>query len=1061
MKDNDRLALLKDVAGTNVYETRRSDSLRIMDEAEDKKERIKDSLNYIQEQLGQLDEERKELREYHDKEQERRALEYAILYQQSQGIIGKTEELEERRKAETGEAEIKQQRFFDREVEIKKLEDELSALQHSTAVHTADRDALLRERRDLTRARAEVEAAMSDEDDSRARGGETIEELQQRLRDVIQKIGGVEGELMSSTPLYEARVHRLDEKRLVLEQVRTRLEVLLGRQGRGSQYRTVEERNAAIEAQIASLDQFKTQQEASRHEASQELRSIEEEKTAVEKSIEEKSALLEERRTFLQESASKWDELSKKEDELLDRKKGLWKEEHKLASSVAVAKEKLASARKALASMMDRSTASGLSNLESLTQRLGVTGVHGPLYTLFSVDDMYKTAVEVTAGPSMFHVVVDTDETASKLIDVMNKERLGRVTFMPLNRLQPKALDFRDTGDAIAMLKKIQCEARYRKAMQQVFGRTLICPSLNVAASYVKDSGDMNAITLDGDKVERKGAISGGYHDPKRSRLDTARNVKQWSEVYTADDARLQSTRQDTEMIEQQITAIATERGQLETKSKRLYRSREPIQAELRELQAAYVQAAKRLEAVRTSLRLLERDLSGAEVKRGALLEELNLPLSFSLSADETKERDSLQKQLDALEREVAEAASSASEAANNKQLLEIELDNNLRRERDAIEGQVEGLANGSHTEEGAPSLTADVKMQKHRLAGLRAQISDRQKSLEKLERDLEKAQSRTSEIQDSLEAATNEQYNEAKAISRHEKVLSKVLSKRRELEQRKNEVDQKVQELGFVHGDVMQKYMGKDPAHILKKLHAVQAGLQRFSNVNQRAVEQYDGFAKQRDQLLQREADLQRSSESIQELIDTLDMRKDEAIERTFKQVSRNFAEVFEKLVPAGRGQLKMQARHDAETESDEEDSAAMDEGGDGEERAARRTSRIENYVGVSIEVSFHSKEDEGLRIQQLSGGQKSLVALAIVFAIQKCDPAAFYLFDEIDANLDAQYRTAVAAMIQELSAGAQFITTTFRPELVGVGDKHYGGEHVAREAATSIFTSFSPRRI
>lgn len=75
------------------------------------------------------------------------------------------------------------------------------------------------------------------------------------------------------------------------------------------------------------------------------------------------------------------------------------------------------------------------------------------------------------------------------------------------------------------------------------------------------------------------------------------------------------------------------------------------------------------------------------------------------------------------------------------------------------------------------------------------------------------------------------------------------------------------------------------------------------------------------------------------------------------------------------------------------------------------REKSDIESYVGVSIRVSFNSKHDEGQRIQQLSGGQKSLVALALVFAIQKCDPAPFYLFDEIDANLDAQYRTAVAS--------------------------------------------------
>ena len=100
-------------------------------------------------------------------------------------------------------------------------------------------------------------------------------------------------------------------------------------------------------------------------------------------------------------------------------------------------------------------------------------------------------------------------------------------------------------------------------------------------------------------------------------------------------------------------------------------------------------------------------------------------------------------------------------------------------------------------------------------------------------------------------------------------------------------------------------------------------------------------------------------------------------------------------------------------------------------------------------LRVSFNYKKDEGLNIGKLSGGQKSLVALCLIFAIQQCDPAPFYLFDEIDAALDAQYRNAVASksvllimldMVKELSANAQFIITTFRSELLAEADKFYG---------------------
>lgn len=247
--------------------------------------------------------------------------------------------------------------------------------------------------------------------------------------------------------------------------------------------------------------------------------------------------------------------------------------------------------------------------------------------------------------------------------------------------------------------------------------------------------------------------------------------------------------------------------------------------------------------------------------------------------------------------------------------------------------------------------------------------------------------------------------------------------------------------------------------------MHAANEKLKKFSGVNKRAFDQFNEFTTQREDLASRREELTKSEESIRELIEHLDMRKDEAIERTFKQVSKNFVEVFETLVPSGRGRLIMQRRVDDEDESeeevvleqeeedeeDEEEDEGLDEDDDGidvdedddtqakkkrkktkaqakangrskkaaakakasrkaKAKGKQKAGAIEAYTGISIKVSFNSKSDEGLRIQQLSGGQKSLVALALIFSIQKCDPAPFYLFDEIDANLDADRRTAVA---------------------------------------------------
>lgn len=135
---------------------------------------------------------------------------------------------------------------------------------------------------------------------------------------------------------------------------------------------------------------------------------------------------------------------------------------------------------------------------------------------------------------------------------------------------------------------------------------------------------------------------------------------------------------------------------------------------------------------------------------------------------------------------------------------------------------------------------------------------------------------------------------------------------------------------------------------------------LKKYKHVNKKAFDQYQSFTQQREILTKRRKELDSSQESIEELVSVLDQRKDEAIERTFKQVSKEFAQIFERLVPAGRGRLVIQRKTDQRVQEDDES--------DDEQRET-----VENYTGVGISVSFNSKHDEQQRIQQLSGGQKS----------------------------------------------------------------------------------------
>jgi structural maintenance of chromosome 3 (chondroitin sulfate proteoglycan 6) len=323
----------------------------------------------------------------------------------------------------------------------------------------------------------------------------------------------------------------------------------------------------------------------------------------------------------------------------------------------------------------------------------------------------------------------------------------------------------------------------------------------------------------------------------------------------------------------------------------------------------------------------------------------------------------------------------------------------------------------------------------------------------------LETSATEVAELEAQAAETRRQQEDLAKAIERHQRRLEKSVQKKAALLASKQETLENIRELGAIPEESRTKYRSMDSNAIVKRLQKVKESLKKYSSVNKHAFEHYRKSTKQREELDARRKDLEAAKTSIQNLIEVLDQRKDEAIERTFKQVSKAFAEVFHKLVPAGRGRLIIQRKTDARQADDEESD---------EEPVNKRG--VENYTGVGISVSFNSKHDDQQRIQQLSGGQKSklalksianqqlteslgLCSLALIFAIQATDPAPFYIFDEIDANLDAQYRTAVADHLMYLAnkvdeemtdderpSSGQFICTTFRPEMLRVADKVYG---------------------
>ncbi|KAJ5978381.1 hypothetical protein N7501_001723 [Penicillium viridicatum] len=1023
MKDSERLVLLKEVAGTQVYEARRSESLKIMNETNSKRTKIDELLDYINERLAELEEEKDELRSYQEKDKERRCLEYTI-YSLEQQEIGKVlNEIEERRQNGVEDADNNRDQFVEGEKAMAQIDAEIAECRQQIEFLKVDKAQLEDERREASKTLAQNELQAKSLSDNQAAAQALKSRYDSDLNSVQTAISEREAEHREILPRFNALKDQEDTVKSQLTDAETSRQRLYAKQGRNSRFKNKSERDKWLNMEVRESHNSINTVQGVISQTQDDIRDLEGEIAALEPETERLRQQIDGRGDTMHNVDQQVQDAKDERDRLMDQRKELWREEAKLDSVLSNASQEVDRAERNLSQMMDNNTSRGTAAVRRIQRQHNLEGVYGTLAELFDVNDRYRTAVEVTAGQSLFHYVVDTDETATTVLEILQKEKAGRVTFMPLNRLRSRPMNMPRASDTIPMIDKLQYDPAYERAFQHVFGKTIICPNLQVASQYARSHG-VNAITPEGDRSDKRGALTGGYHDSRQSRLDAVKSLAKWRDEYEAKRNRGTEIRKELEKLDQMITKAVGELQKLEQQRHQVQNSSGPLRHELRAKRDLLQNKNDTLDAKRRALRNVESNLAALNDQVNAFQTELASPFQKALTSEEEARLETLSSTVQDLRRQYQELSGQRSELEARKSVLEVELRENLNPRLDQL-------------------LNRDIDIADEEVQG---NLKETQREVKRLGQALEKLNARLKEVDTSIEegntrvmdlqqrnAETRREIEDlARSIEKHQRRMEKSMQKKAALTKQGAECAANIRSLGVLPDEAFTKYQNTDSNTVVKKLHKTNEALKKYSHVNKKAFEQYNSFTKQRETLTTRRFELDASQKSIDDLISVLDQRKDEAIERTFKQVSREFHNVFEKLVPAGRGRLIIQRKTDRATR--------LDDDVDSDDEEARQS--VENYVGVGISVSFNSKHDDQQRIQQLSGGQKSLCALALVFAIQACDPAPFYLFDEIDANLDAQYRTAVAQMLMSISdsTNGQFICTTFRPEMLHVAEKCYG---------------------
>ncbi|GLU19081.1 hypothetical protein SLE2022_353480 [Rubroshorea leprosula] len=1029
MKDSERLDLLKEIGGTRVYEERRRESLKIMQETANKRKQIIQVVQYLDDRLKELDEEKEELRKYQQLDKQRKSLEYTIYDKELQDARQKLDEIEVTRAQVSEESTRMYNHVLDDREKSKDLDQKIKDLTKELQSLNKDKEAVEKQLAEAMKKHTALELDVKDLQEKISGNMQAKDDAVNQLHMLQQEIQNSMEELEKIKPAYESQVKKEEEITRGIMEREKQLSILYQKQGRATQFSSKAARDEWLQKEIDDLQQVLSSNLAQEKKLLDEINQLNAD-------LEERNSYIESRRTeieslesLISRSREGFNYHRTQRDRLQDERKSLWGKENELSAEIDKLKAEVDKAEKSLDHATPGDVRRGLNSVRRICKEYEVNGVFGPIIELLDCDEKFFTAVEVTAGNSLFHVVVESDEISTQIIKHLNSLKGGRVTFIPLNRVKAPHVNYPQSSDVIPLLKKLKFSQEFTPAFGQVFGRTVICRDIDVATRVARTDG-LDCITLEGDQVSKKGGMTGGFYDYRRSKLKFMNVIMQNKKAINLKEKEL-------EITDQKITELVSEQQKLDAKRVHDKSESEQLKQDIANAKKQIQFISKALENKKKSLADVQTQIHQLKASINVKHAEMGTELVDHLTPQERNHLSRLNPEIKNLKEQLINCRTDRIETETRKAELETNLTANLKRRKQELEAIIYAAE--------SDTLLGEAELKKQELKDAKSLVEDAKQQLKRVSDGIDERKRQLKEVKDEKNNIKTAEDDYERSLQDRAKDLERLLSSRSNLLAKQEEYSKKIRELGPLSSDAFDTYKRKSIKELQKMLHRCNEQLQQFSHVNKKALDQYVNFTEQREELQKRQAELDAGDEKIRELITVLDQRKDESIERTFKGVARHFREVFSELVQGGHGHLVMMKKKDGEPGDDDQD----DDG----PREADAEGRVEKYIGVKVKVSF-TGQGETQSMKQLSGGQKTVVALTLIFAIQRCDPAPFYLFDEIDAALDPQYRTAVGNMIRRLAdmANTQFITTTFRPELVKVADKIYGVTHKNRVSRVNV---------
>ncbi len=648
---------------------------------------------------------------------------------------------------------------------------------------------------------------------------------------------------------------------------------------------------------------------------------------------------------------------------------------------------------------------------ETEPERFG--GICGVIAELIRTEPDYELAIEVALGSAIQNIVTKTAEDAQSGIEFLKRTKAGRVTFLPLDILRTRPFHgdglLEEAGVIGLAAELLDYDPKYEVAVQQLLGNTVVVEDLDTAIKLTRRSRhSARLVTLEGELINTSGAVTGGHN--------------------TSSTSGLLSRSRELESLQERINQLTNQLNEKDTRSKKLagklaelQQTRQTLITQGQTHQIEHASLSKVLEQGQRQISQLEEQLSDVEK------EEVNLH----------QETEKAKADQDALQSELEEAAKTCRTSQRRIERLSEQIQSEKSKREEVIESCQELEIALAGKREKLQSLSSELLNLQKNQAQIRESIGEHQavidsddQTRQELSSQIDEAQRKFLQIeQEKFEAEENVRRLEEEHIGLIEQIAEaqKLMRKARREFDKHNRLRHHLEvtttqlqmQLKAIAARILDKYQitidlieieenPVDDLELMGQIDTLKTEIEEMGAVNLVAIEEYEEHKQREDFLVTQREDLETSLESVNQAIQKINRTSRETFLQAFEQIRANFQEVFEELFGGGETELRLIDESDV----------------------------LES--GIDIIACPPGKRPQS--ITQLSGGERSLVAIALLFAVFKIKPSPFCVLDEVDAALDEANVLRFTNLIRKYAQQTQFIIITHNKRSMEIADVMYG---------------------